>query len=237
MNDLIVYISLIMSTGSLLLSANIAASNKKIRILPTLNRKKVLIDTSGLIDGRLLTLIKNGFFEKYKIIVPYSVTHELHLLADGRDRYKRQRAKAGLDILSEIQSCIPNQVEIGSYKSLKGSTKPTDEDLLYLARTEKARLYTADYPLEKIALSQGIETVNPNMLAELLRITVKVGQSFRVLISRQGENVHQFVGYLEDGTLVVEEGASKKDIKSSLEVTCLNVIQTTSGRIIFARKM
>ncbi len=192
--------------------------------------KTVVMDSSALIDGRILDVVKSGFLQQ-KIVVPKIVLRELQLLADGRDAHKRERARLGLDVVSELQQLKTTNVEIDIYGYSK--SLPTDELILQLAVKLNASLCTTDFNLNKVAIVEGVPVLNVNELAQVLRPKMLPGESIEVKIIQKGEGPGQGVGYLEDGTMVVVDGAGRfksKVVYAKVE----RMIQTKAGKMIFA---
>ena len=192
--------------------------------------KSVVMDSSALIDGRIVDVVKAGFLQQ-KIIVPKIVLRELQLLADGKDAHKRERARLGLDVVSELQQLLTSNVEIDSFGFSK--TQLTDELILQLALKRNSSLCTTDYNLNKVAVVEGVSVLNVNELAQVLRPKMLPGENIEVKIIQKGESARQGVGYLDDGTMVVIDGAGKlmsKVVNARVE----RMIQTKAGKMIFA---
>lgn len=193
-------------------------------------KRKVYVDTSALIDGRIVAVAKVGFLGD-DLIIPRSVLHELQLLADGKDSDKRSRARFGMDNVNELE-----RVELTNVTILedKLDRTPVDDRLIDLARENKGLIITNDYNLNKVATAAGIDVLNVNDLALALRQEYLPGETFQLKISHVGNNSKQGVGYLPDGTMVVVDRAANK-IGDTLEVTFVRFLQTSSGRMLFAR--
>lgn len=192
--------------------------------------KSVVMDTSALIDGRILDVVKAGFLQQ-KIIIPKIVLRELQLLADGRDSHKRERARQGLDVVTEIQQLKNSNVEIDSFGFSKSQL--TDDLILQLAVKRNASLCTTDFNLNKVAVVEGVSVLNVNELAQVLRPKMLPGEAVEVKIIQKGESAGQGVGYLDDGTMVVVDGAGRfknKLVHAKVE----RMIQTKAGKMIFA---
>ncbi len=190
----------------------------------------IVMDTSALIDGRVVEIIKAGFLVG-NIIVSKKVLDELQLLADGRDSHKRERARYGLDVINELQKLKNTAVDIDNY--MANSDVATDECILRLAKKHNARLCTTDYNLNKVASVEGVNVLNVNELAQALRPKALPGESVEVKIIQKGESKTQGVGYLDDGTMVVVDNAGKmknKKVKATVE----RMIQTKAGKMVFA---
>ena len=201
--------------------------NKKPRTLNT----AVVMDTSALIDGRVLDIAKVGFLQS-RIIVPKIVLRELQLLADGRDAHKRERARLGLDVVAELQQLKPISVIIDDFK--EESSALTDDLLIKLAKRRRAYLCTTDFNLNKVAVAEGVKVLNVNELAQVLRPKVLPSEEVEVKIIQKGETHMQGVGYLDDGTMVVVDGAVRKTGKT-VTATVDRMIQTKAGKMIFAK--
>jgi uncharacterized protein YacL len=195
-------------------------------------KNSVIIDTSALIDGRIVDVAKSGFLQS-SITVPKVVLNELQNLADGRDPFKRERARLGLDMVAELQSIKGLRVTIDNF--MKNSSEKTDETLLMLAKKRRATLCTTDYNLNKVATSEGVRVINVNELAQIMRPTVLAGEQIQVKLIQKGEARGQGVGYLEDGTMVVVENTTPKMHNSTVNPTVEKMIQTKAGKMVFAR--
>ena len=193
--------------------------------------RQILVDTSVLIDGRIIAVAKSGFIGG-ALIVPRSVIGELQFLADNADHEKRARARFGLDVVTELQN-IP-QVEVEILQDGSKAAEGVDERLLALAKKSGAAICTIDYNLNKVAVVEGIEVVNVNELAQSLRMAHLPGERMRIELVQKGQDSHQGVGYLCDGTMVVVEHASKQ-IGKTVEVEIIRSLQTAAGRMMFAR--
>ena len=193
-------------------------------------RRKIYVDTSALIDGRILEVAKTGFLSD-DFIIPRSVTRELQLLADGKDNMKRERARDGLDTINELERVVYFNTEIFDDAYL--GKMLVDERLLVLAKENKGVILTCDYNLSKVAATENIEVLNVNDLALVLGNKFHRGDRLRVKIVEKGSNPGQGVGHLQDGTMVVVDGAGNK-IGQELEVNYVRFLQTSAGRMIFA---
>lgn len=188
-----------------------------------------LLDTSAIIDGRIAEIGLCGFLEG-PLLVPRSVLSELQRIADSADPLRRGRGRRGLDVLGRIQR------ELASVQILEDSPAGTDVDsqLVALARAKRAWIVTTDLNLGKIAELQGVRSLNVNLLAQALRPAVLPGEELSVHVVRDGKELGQGVGYLEDGTMVVVEGG-RRHIGEVLDVVVSSVLQTSAGRMIFSR--
>lgn len=193
-------------------------------------RRKVYVDTSALMDPRLLAVAQTGFMGD-NLIVPRSVIQELQLLADGKDHDKRLRARAGLDAVRELERVVYFDMTILDDEL---DRTPVDNRLLELARTNRGAILTNDYNLEKVAATDHIDTLNLNALALVLRNEHLPGETTKVKIVAVGSGVDQGVGYLKDGTMVVVDHASQH-VGEELEIEFVRVNQTAAGTMMFAK--
>lgn len=199
-------------------------------LLNTSAKRKVYVDTSALMDTRLLTVAQTGFIGD-NIIIPRSVTRELQLLADGKDNEKRARARAGLDQIRELERVVHFDTTI--FADALDHT-PVDDRLLELAKANHGLILTNDYNLQKVAATEHIDVLNLNELALALRTQYLPGERTRVKVVAAGSNPHQGVAYLNDGTMVVIDNASDK-IGKDLEIEIIRLNQTPSGSMLFAK--
>src|ERR1700694_5165239 len=190
-----------------------------------------LLDTSVLIDGRIADICEAQFLEGV-LGVPQFVLHELQLVADSSDPLKRQRGRRGLEVLQRIQK-LP-QVELRILEKDFPQAGDVDHKLVELALGMGAKIVTNDFNLNKVATVQGFSVLNVNQLAQALKPAVLPGEPMRVLILREGKEPNQGVAYLDDGTMVVVDGA-RRMINKSVDVIVTSVHQTTAGKMIFGR--
>ncbi len=193
-------------------------------------KRKIYVDTSALIDGRIVNVAKSGFLDGDLIILK-SVLLELQLLADGRDSNKRSRARAGLTNTSELERVINVNTEIIENES---GLKKVDEVLLKYAKENKGAILTLDYNLIKVAEAEKIETLNINDLAIATRSEFLPGEKAKLKILEKGSNRGQGVGHLSDGTMVVVDGAANK-IGHEVMVEFVKFYETSAGKMIFAK--
>jgi len=187
-----------------------------------------LLDTSVIIDGRIADICAAGFLEG-PLLVPRSVLLELQRVADSADVLRRNRGRRGLDILSRLQR------DFSTVRILDDAGEPdVDSQLVALARAHHASIVTTDFNLSKVAELQGVRVLNVNQLAQALRPAVLPGEELSVHVIRDGKEAGQGVAYLEDGTMIVVEGG-KRFIGETPEVVVTSVLQTSAGRMIFAR--
>jgi len=190
----------------------------------------VLVDTSALIDGRILMVAEAGFLAD-NLVIPRSVIAELQFLADNADHDKRSRARFGLDIIKKLQDI--SDVSVTILQDGK-ATDGVDERLIELAKRYEATIMTLDYNLAKVAEVESLQVINVNQLAQKLRLSFLPGEKTRVELVQPGQDSHQAVGYLPDGTMVVVEQASKL-IGKVVEVEFIRALQTAAGKMMFAR--
>ncbi len=192
--------------------------------------KLLLLDTSALIDGRILDMVQCAAVQG-PIVVPHFVLSELQRLADSGDKLKRARGRRGLDAVTKLQREARVEVKIDE-TDVPGAS--VDQMLIELAGMMRAMIVTTDSGLDRVAGIQGMTVLNLNELAQALRPSVVTGEALDVRLVRPGEQSTQAVGYLDDGTMVVaEDGAAH--IGETVRLTVASTIQTSAGRMIFAR--
>jgi uncharacterized protein YacL len=196
--------------------------------------KPLVLDTSVIIDGRIADICETGILDS-KMVVPRFVLQELQSIADSSDKIKRNRGRRGLDVLKKMQGNpkVDLQMHEANLAELRDVHK-VDERLVVLAKVLGARVVTNDFNLNKIAQLQGVEVINLNELANALKLVALPGEHLGVRIVKQGDQVGQGVGYLDDGTMVVvEQGRSA--IGQDVTITVTSVLQTAAGRMVFGR--
>lgn len=198
----------------------------------TTSKGDILLDTSVLIDGRILAIARSGLVSS-RLIVTRSVIRELQFMADKADHDKRERARYGLEIIEKLQELPNTTVEVR--EDGVTSEHGVDEQLIILAQKSGAKLCTIDYNLNKAARVQAVEIVNINELAHALRVIHLPGERINVQLVQPGQDKKQAVGYLDDGTMVVVDD-SRELIGQSVAVELTRVLQTTAGRMMFARR-
>ncbi len=190
-----------------------------------------ILDTSVIIDGRIADVCETGFVEG-KFIVPQFVLKELQQIADSGDPLKRNRGRRGLDILHKLQKKTDVQVVIVDTDF--PSIKDVDAKLVQLGKRMNAKLVTNDFNLNKVARLQDVVVLNVNELANSVKPVVLPGEMMNVCVVKEGKEHNQGVAYLDDGTMVVVEEA-KKHMGKMVEAEVTSVLQTTAGRMIFAK--
>ena len=213
--------------------------NEVLDLLPKQNVKeqtgnfqgqKKLLDTSAIIDGRIVDVVKTGFIEG-ELSVPQFVLDELQLIADSTDSIKRDRGQRGLEMLHDLQESSENvKVQPVKYDKLD-----VDQQLVQLAKEENAALITTDYNLNRVCQVHNIKVLNVNELSDAIKLIIKQGDTLDIMVTKHGKEEDQGVGYLEDGTMVVIEDG-RKLVNQTVSVEVTSVLQTNSGRIIFTKK-
>ncbi len=191
----------------------------------------ILLDTSVIIDGRIIDLLKTGFIDA-KLYVPRFVLKELQTIADSTEPIKRQRGQRGLDILKELRS-LPG-VNVKIHDQEPEGRLDTDAKLVRLAQILEAKMMTTDYNLNRVADLQGVKVLNINSLAQALKPVLLPGEKISLKLIREGKEYNQAVGYLEDGTMVVVENA-RWLIGKTVKVEVSSILQGASGMIVFTK--
>lgn len=190
-----------------------------------------LLDTSVLIDGRIADICEAHFLDG-PLVVPQFILKELQFVADSSDALRRQRGRRGLEVLQRMQKML--HVEVRVVEEDAPESSDVDHKLIELARKRRAKIVTNDFNLNKVARVQGISVLNVNELANALRPAVLPGEAMRVFVLREGKEANQGVAFLEDGTMVVVDGA-KRLINKSADILVTSVHQTPAGKMIFGR--
>lgn len=190
-----------------------------------------VLDTSVIIDGRILDICKTGFIEG-PLVIPEFVLGELQHIADSSDSLKRTRGRRGLDILNEIQKTL--DIEVIIYDGKFEDIKEVDSKLLKLTKLLDGKIITNDYNLNKVAEVQGILVLNINDLSNAVKPIVLPGEEMQIQVVKDGKEANQGLAYLDDGTMIVVE-SGKKYIGDNITVTVTSVLQTSAGRMIFAK--
>jgi uncharacterized protein YacL len=188
-----------------------------------------LLDTSVIIDGRVADICETDFLEG-PLVIPQFVLQELQHIADSADNLKRARGRRGLDILNRMQK--GDTVEVKVVDEDYPEIKEVDAKLIALAREMNAKIITNDFNLNKVAQLQGVPVLNINQLANALKPMVLPGEVLHLQIMREGKEQGQGVAYLDDGTMVVVENASRH-LGQEVEASVTSILQTTAGRMIF----
>lgn len=192
-----------------------------------------LVDTSAIIDGRIVPITLSGFI-RGELIITNFVLAELQSIADSSDPIKKVRGKRGLDVIEQLRSSAQISITILN-KNISG-VKTVDQKIVTLAKDQNFKIITNDINLSRIAKLQDITVLNVNELAFALKPIVYPGERLNVHIHKAGKEKKQGIAYLEDGTMIVIDDA-KNDIGKELEVEVTSVLQTTSGKMIFGKKL
>ncbi len=190
-----------------------------------------ILDTSVIIDGRILDIIREGFIEG-KIIIPSFVLDELRHIADSSDSLKRSRGRRGLDLLNELKTVntVPVEVLDIDYSDLS----EVDSKLLKLATQLQGKVVTNDFNLNKVAKIQKVQVLNINNLANAVKPILLPNEELTVTIVREGKEQEQGLAYLSDGTMIVVEGG-RQYVGTTVQVIVTTALQTSAGRMIFAK--
>ncbi|MGM0877641.1 MAG: PIN/TRAM domain-containing protein [Bacillota bacterium] len=195
------------------------------------DKKLKILDTSVIIDGRIADICQTGFLEG-TIVIPQFVLEELQHIADSSDVLKRNRGRRGLDILNRIQKELEITVEI--YEGDFEEIQEVDSKLVKLAKLTSGVVVTNDFNLNKVCELQKVHVLNINDLANAVKPVVLPGEEMNVQVIKDGKEHNQGVAYLDDGTMiVVEEG--RNYIGKHIDVLVTSVLQTSAGRMIFAK--
>ncbi len=190
----------------------------------------VLLDTSVIIDGRILDIAKTGFIDMPLVILS-SVLHELQMVADSADVTRRRRGRRGLDVLTEMQKEPAINLQV-----TEDETAPNGDIDAHLVRTAKRKgwaIMTNDFNLNRIARLEGVAVLNLNELAQAMRPVAIPGEEIVVMVAREGKEPGQGVGSLDDGTMVVIQNG-RRLLNQTITAVVTSVIQTSAGRMIFA---
>jgi len=193
--------------------------------------KSILIDTSVIIDGRIVDIAKTGFLPG-NLVIPRFVLNELQYIADSAESLRRKRGRRGLEVLAELQKDRAIKTTIADI-DVEG-VREVDEKLVMLGRQMNAPILTNDFNLNRVAELQGVNVLNINELANSVKSILLPGEALVVRVIQEGKELGQGVGYLDDGTMVVVEDG-KNFIGEEIEVSVTKVLQTAAGRMIFSK--
>jgi len=200
----------------------------------TKGARPLILDTSAIIDGRVADLCQSKLFDA-PLVVPRFVLNELQLIADSADKLKRNRGRRGLDILNKMQSDPTIEVEIDDTSIPEvEEVKGVDQKLVMLTKSCNGRLATTDYNLTKVAQVRSVDVVNINDIANSLKVVALPGEGMEVKIVKAGEESDQWIGYLDDGTMIVVEGTRNK-IGRDVLISVTSSLQTSAGKMIFGK--
>lgn len=191
----------------------------------------ILLDTSAIIDGRIMDICKTKFISG-KLVIPKFVLRELQQIADSSDPIKRQRGRRGLEILNNLHK--ESGMDISIHEEDFPETPEVDAKLVKLGKLMEAKILSVDFNLNRVASVQGIKVLNINELANALRPVVFPGEQMHLKLIKEGKEHNQAVGYLDDGTMVVVEDA-RRFIGQEVRVSVTSVLQTQAGKMIFTR--
>ena len=191
----------------------------------------VLLDTSAIIDGRVVDICKTNFLAGH-LVVPRCVLQELQKISDSADDIKRERGRRGMELLRHMQK--DSKVEIHIHEDDLPDIQSVDEKLVKLARIMDARICTTDFNLGRIAVLQGVEVLNIHELVSAVKSVVLTGERLEVRLVREGKEADQAVAFLDDGTMIVV-GAARELIGKKATVVVTSILQTQTGKMIFAR--
>jgi len=192
--------------------------------------KPVILDTSAIIDGRVIELILTGIFDNV-VVVPSIVIEELKHISDSPDKLRKARGRRGLDYLSLLEN--DSGVDYRMVENGSDGHNDVDQDIVRFAKTNNARLATSDVNLAKSAKARKIQVININELSDLLKPPMLPGDKMTITLIQKGKSKDQAVGYLEDGTMIVVESA-RQYITEEKEVAISRFIQTKAGKMYFA---
>ena len=195
------------------------------------SERRVLVDTSAIIDGRIADIARTGFLGA-TLVVPRFVLNELQFVSDSADSLRRQRGRRGLDVLGELQESKEVNVVISDI-DVEG-VREVDDRLVLLGRQMNCPILTNDFNLNRVAELQGVKVLNINDLANAVKVVILPGESLQIEVLQEGKEYNQGVGYLDDGTMVVIENGQRY-IDKKIDVTVTKILQTSAGRMIFAK--
>ncbi|MCX7710025.1 MAG: TRAM domain-containing protein [Clostridia bacterium] len=190
-----------------------------------------LLDTSVIIDGRIVDICRTGFIEG-ELVIPEFVLEELRHIADSSDALKRNKGRRGLDIVNMLQKELNYPVRVESIEVDSGAE--VDDKLLKAAQKFGCKIVTIDYNLNKVANISGVSVLNINELANAVKPIALPGEEMTIQVIKDGKENGQGIGYLEDGTMIVVEGG-RRHMGETVSVTVTSVLQTAAGRMIFAK--
>ena len=211
---------------------SLVSAVRKRAVQPSTPVSLKLVDTSVLIDGRIADICLSGFIEG-TLLIPRFVLKELQNIADSADIVRRAKGRRGLDILKSLQeSNYP--IDVSIIEDNPANSREVDEKLVVLAKQHNARILTTDFNLNKVAQIEGVTVLNINDLANALKPAVLPDEVMEVKLIKEGKEPTQAVGYLDDGTMVVVDNG-RSYLGRNVQVLVTSVLQTSAGRMIFAR--
>lgn len=195
--------------------------------------KPYVIDTSVIIDGRIVDIADTGLFDN-QLIMPRFVIAELQGIADSSDRTRRSRGRRGLDVINQLRNNPKVELKIDDRELPEFMGQPVDLKLVLLAKHLEGKIVTNDFNLNKVAKVHGVGVLNLNELANALKPVLLPGESSEVRVVKAGEEAGQGVGYLDDGTMIVVEGG-REHIGHVVQINVTSMLQTSAGRMIFGK--
>ncbi len=190
----------------------------------------IVVDSNILIDGRISRIVETGFLSG-SVVIPDFVIDELQQLADSSDSHKRESGRRGLDNISLMERS--SEFDVTIHKSAVPSALAVDQQLANVAGQLGARLLTNDTPLAKVARLQNVVVLNLNELQSAIRPPLTPGQKLQLLLTKQGKDPHQAVGFIEDGTMIVVNNAATR-IGQHVDIEISSTLKTSAGRLFFA---
>lgn len=192
---------------------------------------KKLLDTCTIIDGRILDIVRTGCIDG-RMVIPDFVLEELRLIADSQDSLKRAKGKRGLDILNILQKEFADIVSVEEFEGIEGNQ--VDDKLLKAAKKTGSSVITIDMNLNKVAAVHGVKVININELSNAVKPVALPGDEMIIQLVKDGKEPGQGLGYLDDGTMIVVENG-KSHIGKTISVVVTSNLQTSAGRMIFAK--
>lgn len=191
----------------------------------------VVVDTSALIDGRILGICSSKFMG-YALVIPRFILNELQQIADSHDPVRQARGRKGLEVLNALRNL--SHLDLRIHESELDSKQQVEAKLVFLAQSLKAKLLTTDYNLAQIAQFHSVEWLNINALAKALHPEVMIGDGFELELVKPGKEPGQSVGYLNDGSMVVVSD-SRHLLGKKVQVEVLSILPSSGGKMIFAK--
>jgi uncharacterized protein YacL len=202
--------------------------------IPSFGENPILVDTSILIDGRIVPIVSSGFFTG-TLLIPQFVLSEVQHIADSADSVRRVKGRRGLDVANKLKSQkINDRVKTKVINEDESTEKEVDHKLVKLAKKYSMRLITLDFNLAQLARAQSVKVMNVNDLAQAMKVALVPGEEGEIRIVHEGKERDQGVGYLDDGTMVVVEGAKNK-VGLIVRIAVQKVHQTPAGQLFFAK--
>ncbi len=196
-------------------------------------QKPLVLDTSVIIDGRIADVVETQILDT-QLVMPQFVISELQHIADSGDKLRRNRGRRGLDILNRLKADKDVDLMIFDRELPEFEGQPVDQKLVLLAKHLEGKVVTNDFNLNKVAKVQNVGVVNLNEIANALKPVFLPGEAVAVRVMKPGEESHQGIGYLDDGTMVVVENG-RDHLGEQIEAQVTSVLQTNAGRMVFAR--